>query len=475
MTQIPNPSSDPQQADLPPGEQANLDPAAKSLGDALTLSFKLLTFIMLVLLGVFFFTGFYWVDEKEVAVQTRFGKIVQASDGLDYRTAGGPYLGLPAPIDKITKVPTTQQRIELRREFWFDVPEADQGKTADQLMSTNQRNLSPGRDNSLITGDKNVMHARFSVSYVIQARDASLFVKNVGDIPRANRLVELVAQEAVVKAVSTSRADDLFRGLFEDGRARARANIQQKLLEMNSGITVNEVIMTAVDPPMSVRQAFLDVVTAQSEREQRIEQANQEAERLQSEAAGPVYGAMVVLVDEFERARRPNLGTNTVSPKEQLLGQAINDLLDGKNFGQASKAWLASETDQTIKARLSKVSPDAAISGEASRVIAEARTFKTQTVQLVKADVELFEKILPFYKENPQLAMQRRWLETYQQMLSGDVEKFVVTPGQEKDLIVPFRRDPAIARARQEAAARAQQLGEAPPPPSSSGTTPARR
>ena len=453
-------------------ERAALDPAARSLSDALTLSFKLLTFVMTILAVVFLFSGFYNVKENEVVVLTRFGKIVPNSvDNSDFRTAGGPYLAMPSPIDQVTRVPTTVQRVELMREFWFELRPGDDQKTNDELMGSSQRNLAPGRDGSLITGDKNIVHARFVVTYQVAARDAGIFVKNVGDMQRAALLVQTIAQEAVVKAVGTAAADDFVRSNFDAGRAAARLTIQRKLDDLKSGITVNEVVLTSPEAPMSVRQAFLDVNNAQSERAQRIDQARQEATRIQAEAAGPAYPALLVAIDEYERATREAKVTGNRT-RADLIDGAISALLEGQPFQKATAAWLESEKDSTIKDQLAGIAADATAGGQVSRVINEARSYRTQLVQQVRGDVDRFNQLLKDYQSNPRLIEQRMWQDTFQTMLSGDVETFWFSPDQKKDVIIPFKRDPTVARARSEAAARAQAAGVTAGRPPTSSTPP---
>ena len=457
------------------GPDAPLDPVSKSLNDALALSFKLLTLVVVVLLGFVLFRSFFYVQESEVAILTRFGKIVPTgSDNIEYRTAGGPYFAFPAPIDQVTFVPKTVQRLELRTQFVPESQPGDETKTADELMARMSRNLAPGKDGSLITSDKNIVHARFAISFQIAPDNAGLFVRNVGDMNRAMRLVEVVAQEAVLKAVATTNADDFVRATFDVGRAAARVAMQAKLDFMKSGITINEVILTSPSAPMSVRQSFLDVTNAVAEREQRIDQAGQAAEQIQAEAAGTAYRALVIAIDEYERAKRLGLKTGDLT-REQMLESVINKLLDGALFKDAARDWVATETNSSVKILLAAVPPDAAVGGQISRAINEAKSYRTQIVQQVESDANRFNQLLQSYNKNPELVRQRIWLEAFQTMLSGDVETFWFSPSEAKDVIIPFKRDATVARARSEAALRAQQAGalqprSSTPPPGGPGS-----
>ena len=60
--------------DAPHGER--LDAAQQSLADALRTSFSLLKWVMLVLLVIYLFSGWFSVDAQHRAVRLRFGQIV---------------------------------------------------------------------------------------------------------------------------------------------------------------------------------------------------------------------------------------------------------------------------------------------------------------------------------------------------------------------------------------------------------------
>ena len=80
-----------------------LDVAAKSLTDALRFSFWILKFIMLILVGLFFASGIFRVQENEKAIVLTFGKI--RGTGAEERIlTSGLHWAWPAPIDEIVKI-----------------------------------------------------------------------------------------------------------------------------------------------------------------------------------------------------------------------------------------------------------------------------------------------------------------------------------------------------------------------------------
>jgi len=88
----------------------------------------------------------------------------------------------------------------------------------------------------------------------------------------------------------------------------------------------------------------------------------------------------------------------------------------------------------------------AQIGGEAARVINAANTYRTQVVERVKSEREMFERLLPQYEQNPRIILSRLWEDAREKILTGDVETFYTVPGQ---LQLQLNRDPEIQKMKQ--------------------------
>lgn len=134
---------------------APIDPAQQSLADALRVSFTILKLIMLVLVVFYLGSNIFNVPTQNTAVRLRFGEVV--SDPLP---PGGPHFAMPYPIEQVINIRTSPQTLSLSRQFWFEVTDADAGKTASELADSKQGPLNPERDGYLITGDSNIVHTK---------------------------------------------------------------------------------------------------------------------------------------------------------------------------------------------------------------------------------------------------------------------------------------------------------------------------
>jgi regulator of protease activity HflC (stomatin/prohibitin superfamily) len=312
------------------------------------------------------------------------------------------------------KIDTRPTTLTLDREFWYETGDSDQGMTRDQIRTSRARPLNPLRDGSLLTGDLNIVHARWTVTY--RVTEPVQFVTNVGDRQLAEKLVRCAVQHGIVQAVAQLPADDLLKGIVN--REVAVAVAQRKLVEMGTGLTVDQLALDKVSAPVSVTGSFDAVTTAETDRAQRIVAAQQDRARILGEAAGEGSEKFLALLDRFERAAEAGPPTDAATA-EASIERALEELaIDGAPIG-----------------------------GEVARVVNTAKTYRTQVVERVKGDSETFERLLPQYLRNPRIILSRLWEDARERILTGDVETFYTVPGQ---LQIQLNRDPQIQKERQQ-------------------------
>jgi membrane protease subunit HflK len=390
----------------------SLDPAQQSLAEALRVSFAILKVAMFAALGAYALSGTFSVGSNEVAVRLRFGDYVGTPG--ERVLERGTYLAAPFPIEQVIKVDTRPVTLPLDREFWYEVGLDDRGMTRDQMRLARARPLDPVRDGSLLTGDVNIAHARWTVTY--RVTDPVAFVTNVGEAALAEGLVRCAMQQGIVHALAQHPADEFLKGIVN--REVATGVAQRALMDMATGITIDQLALDKVSAPLSVVGSFDAVTTAEADRTQRIVAAQQDRARILGETAGEGSEKMLALLDRFERAAE--LGAaGEVGSVEQEMDLALGDLdVDGVPIG-----------------------------GDVAQVINAAKTYRTQVVERVKGDRETFERLLPQYERNPRIILSRLWEDARERILTGDVETFYTVPGQ---LELQLDRDPVIQKERQQ-------------------------
>lgn len=460
-----------------------LDPAQQSLADALRMSFLVLKSAMLLLVLFYLFSGFFSVPSGHVAVRLRFGKIV--GEGKERIIQPGKFTpAFPYPIEQVILIPMAMQQIQLDKEFWAKPDPKFTGKTEDEQAEGKPGPLDPEKDGSLLTGDANIIHARWSLSYHVS--DPLDYVRNVGQEELAAKLVRAAAEEGVVLAVAQRTADDLIKAQY--GREALVAHVQKALDAMHSGLKVEPklLILSRAIIPMSVRTSYEAVIRAESEKAQQIEQAQQDRTKILGEAAGEAHRQLTELIRRYELATAANDKPTVAAIDAQLdwifmhleaprwvargeisqessaaLWALLMRIEAAERRGDATAAAAAREQYAAALESLevpSEWRTNLPISGKVAEAINDANSYRATAVTEVQREAKIFQNWFNVYHGAPavrRIVEAKLWQEAKAQILTGDIETFYLPPSQ-TNLVI--NRDPSVARKRQEEQIKSQEL-----------------
>jgi regulator of protease activity HflC (stomatin/prohibitin superfamily) len=350
----------------------------------------------------------------------------------------GAHWILPYPIDEIVKIPVATAVNLSINSFWpFERPEdvisgqrrpvrpdqpLDPVRDGYCLTRNEERRAAPSAgprqatfaaqgqaDAGTEASDYNIVHTAWQLTYRIN--DPEQFFRNIevrdvrpGDVyftvitESVKPLLQSVLEGAVVTALVNYTIDEAIASQDRIPKHVARL-VQEKLDRMDSGIQVVSVQLTRSEPPGQVREAF-DASTKASQKSQTaITEARKYAETTLSEAAGPVA---------------------------ETLYKTLHD----ETVSEQTREFLWSQ-----------------VAGTAREKLAEARAYRTRTVESAKANADYLARLLPEYRQRPKLVLQRIYLDAMEQILDNADEKFVVqAAGGAKgtELRVLVNRDPAL-------------------------------
>jgi len=403
-----------------------LDAAGKSLSEALRLSFIILKVIMIVLVIAFLASGFKTVGSDEQALVLRFGKI----QGIGEERLLGPGLHWiwPYPIDEIVKIPV-ERAIHLPVDsFWYheSAQERISGQTRirpgdplkpledgycltrgeqqvsaasiseiveestelSQVDDSSRQQLDPGNEGS----DYNIVHTKWQLTYKID--NPERFFKNlqVRDVKPGENYYDVVTKEmspfltslfedAVVQTMVNYTIDQAISSRDRIPRDVA-AFLQNKLDAIESGIRVISVQLTNSVYPPQVKAAFEASTLASQQRDKVRSKAQEDAYNILSRAAGPV-------------ARK------------------LYDALHNENTSEEEKEYLWTQ-----------------ISGTAKEKLSDARIYATKVVKDAEASADYLKRLLPEYRQRPELVVQRLYLDAIEKVINNAVEKFFVQSTQ---------------------------------------------
>ncbi len=394
--------------------EGQMDPASQSLADALRVSFRVLTIIMIGVVVAFLLTGLKTVEPQEVGIKKVFGRVVGTTEpGLAYTW--------PFPVGQIETIPINEQSLTIR-DFWMHETLADKTKDLLDRSSSASKGLRPGWDGALLTGDRNLLHVKLVCKYAVQDVTGALAVqKNIKDLDEA---VRSVTCQATIRAAARQTADGIQRdkkGAFlADVRRQAQAFLNQ-LTPVDGrpyeAVRVNAVILEQSSWPLRALPAYQKAQTAISNGKALCDQAYAEAEEILNEAAGAPYESLVGLPEQFT--------TSGQIASSRPAKEGPYDLI-----GQYNRATDPAET-QKLQIQIEQILTSPTIGGKASKIIAEAMAYRTEIEQSAESNAQRFERLLEEYQKAPQFTLERLWADVYDEILSAPtVEKVYLTMGK---------------------------------------------
>ncbi len=404
---------------------ALMDPATQSLADALRITFRLVQLAVLLLVAFYVLSGFRTVGEGEKAIRLVFGRVESQDISPGFR------FSWPEPFGELVKVQTGAQAISLDSEFFPELTDQEKKQVATdgvQILSQGGRDsLNPDADNANLTADGNLAHTRWSLTY--HREDPRLVQQNI--TPDQERSIVLGAvKRGIVRAVASVTIDELLKntpdpsrepGTFRSPDAMAKDIAQKTLDELDSGIRIDVLALTAKIPPRRVMPAFNEVQSAESGKSKAIEDAQSAADSTLTGTAGKEAAPLLLdLIGRYERQVELQQETESVQTLAAidsiLLGEPAT--VDGKEF----------------KAR---------VVGEVANRLAAANRERSSFVSKMESDAVLFAAKRDSFRKNPLVLVSSDWSDAF--------KAFVTRPGVQQMLlpsgpmVLMINQDPQIA------------------------------
>ena len=130
------------------------------------MGFTMLRGLIVLLVAIYLFSGMFYVESNEEALVLNFGRIT-GEPGQQAIQSGRWKWAFPKPIDEIIRIPVRQSHTIQSTQFWY--------KDASNMMTDSSKSqappggpLVPGDDGYLISGDGNILHAQWTLSYQVE-------------------------------------------------------------------------------------------------------------------------------------------------------------------------------------------------------------------------------------------------------------------------------------------------------------------
>lgn len=382
------------------------DAVNQSLADTLHWSFNGLKWIMAVLVVVYLFSNVRSIAGHEQALKLRLGALLPGVHEAGWVWA------FPVPFDEIVPLPTLKSNELLIDSHTFRRRKNEIGKPLSFITRSARSGLNPLLDGALLTADTGLVHTQWKVTYKFD--DVRSFVTSITGtgIEGAETLIRTYVETVGIQIASEMTADEFIRTRVEQVQNEMRRRINQRLAALKSGVVVTFVGMFEPTPPIQIRQSFDGTQRAESFKRQRIRAAEQERTKILSAAAGSAYPRVIQLLDELDR--------HASTPR--------------------AKKRVRAELDRILESQ---------VEGKAGRRLKQAGAYRTRVLTQMQSDVERYRTLLPEYRRNPTMLINRLWEETKQEIFAhAGVTKFYRPPWL-RELRIKIPLDPEHTRAEE--------------------------
>jgi membrane protease subunit HflK len=419
---------------------------AKSIADAMNYQFGfevsrtwfyqllqrwMLPIVAVTVVAILALTSIVVVEADEQVVVERFGRRVQEPPEA---LSPGLHLKWPYPIDVVYRAPvkrvselvvgeaTEEDDQDPRRAIVW----TEQHQYIPELMllvaSPKLASLSPDEAATETSSDasESVAVSLLMVSVPIEYRIKDIH-KYLYTSEDPVKLMEVVAYQYLSDYAAGVDIDELIGPGREKFNQELRMLLQGRLDALDVGVEIAFVGVRGAHPPAEkqVAATFQKVVSAETSMAATINAANGEARKVLTAVAGTEARAKALdkMIQAKDRLREdPSASAAELAEVEQ----AVEDLL----IGNPAKG----------------IAP---LSGRAAALIADARARSTRRVSEVASKVRAFGAEVAAYKAAPELYMQRKWLEVFEQI--GPIRKFLIV-GDPSNVIIVYetRKDTSL-------------------------------
>jgi len=290
--------------------------------------------------------------------------IVEHFGKVDNLYKEGWHWTFPYPVSKIVRIPVSKQTITLST-YWH---KADV-KAIKNEAPAGANTLAPGKDGYLLTGDANIIHTEWELIYSI-VDPMKYYLKCVcpSDPVRPD---EMLYNLETGKIIGTRGPRTLIQSLLED-----------EVIKITAGQQVDSALYKkSFDYMDAVKKALEKSIEDKWDIGVKIENVN-----LKSKTA-PL---------------------NTVPAFQEVIEAEQQSATEKQN------------------ARAYAVTVEGEAESDASRIIADAKVYRTEIVANIEAEQIYFKKILEEYKKNPKTMLITLYSDTISKLLENVKEKYIL-------------------------------------------------
>ncbi len=302
---------------------------------------RMMTSVAAALVAVGLLWSTVWtVAQDETGVVMRFG-------GVARTVPSGFHFTLPWPLESMDKIKTSTSRT---MPVGFTFVEEVTGKGG--KSSTRE----------WLTGDTNIVKMEVTVYYTISNPVDYLYgASDLADGMPRDMMIRRAAESVMTDLIASMGVDEA----LSSGKVRLQSQVlprtQQLLDQLKLGVTLTQFNLREMSPPPEVQEAFNEVTSAMSYREQQLAEAEgarntaipyaesqanrivQQAKSYRTEVIGEARGeaaSFQALAESLKANRSVSMQRLWMESMERILGQRKSMVLPRVPAGQTEPVWI---------------------------------------------------------------------------------------------------------------------------------------
>jgi membrane protease subunit HflK len=242
-------------------------------------------------------SSFFTIPAESEGIVLRFGEFIK-------KVPPGLHSKIPFGVDSIIAVPTQRQQ---KLEFGFSTL---------GYSNPDQAGPEPEKEKSMVTGDLNSALVEWIVQYRITEPENYLF-----DVREPGQTLRDISEAMMREVVGDRTVDEIITIGRQDIEEAVLTRMRELAKRYNLGVSINQVQLKNVNPPVPVQSSFNEVNRAQQDRENYINLANGEYNKAVPRARGEAD--QKIRAAEGYRFKRINEAEGDVSAFSIVLEQYV--------------------------------------------------------------------------------------------------------------------------------------------------------
>ncbi|WP_345785664.1 FtsH protease activity modulator HflK [Pelagicoccus sp. SDUM812003] len=210
--------------------------------------------VLVVIILLVTWSSIYTVPSDSVAVVQRFGAYLK-------EVPAGLHFKMPFGVDEATIVPVKRQ---LKQEFGFTTPGGTDPYQGSQTRDSRQ-------ETQMVTGDLNAALVEWVVQYRIATPQKFLF-----EVRNPSATLRYVSESVMREVVGDRTVDEVITIGRQEIESEALTKMQALSSKYAMGISIDQVQLKNINPPLPVQESFNEVNQAQQEKEKLINEARRD-------------------------------------------------------------------------------------------------------------------------------------------------------------------------------------------------------